>query len=80
MEPGEKPSITFRLHSLLLKLVAETGSTLGSAGRQHLAAVAGLHSLAEAVNLLPVQLLGLIGSLHSSFSPFMAALTNTIFK
>ena len=41
-------------------------STLGAAASQNLAAIGGGHSLAEAVNLLSVQLLGLIGTLGST--------------
>ena len=37
-------------------------SALRSAAGQHLAAVGGRHSLAEAVDLLAVELLGLIGT------------------
>ena len=40
----------------------ELCSALGSAAGKNLAAVGGRHSLAEAVDLGPVQLLGLIGT------------------
>ena len=46
-----------------LCLVGQTGAALGAAAGQDLAAVGGSHSLAEAVDLLAVQLLGLIGTL-----------------
>ena len=42
--------------------VGQTGAALGAATGQDLAAVGGSHSLAEAMNLLAVQLLGLIGT------------------
>ena len=41
----------------------QAGATLGAATSENLAAVCSSHSLAEAVNLLAVQLLGLIGTL-----------------
>ena len=43
-------------------LVGQTGTALGAAASQDLTAVGGGHSLAEAVNLLAMQLLGLIGT------------------
>ena len=43
-------------------LVAQAGTALGAAASQDLAAVGGSHSLAEAVDLLAVKLLGLIGT------------------
>ena len=43
-------------------LVAQAGTALGAAASQDLAAVGGCHSLAETVDLLAVQLLGLIGT------------------
>ena len=49
----------------MLSLVGQTSATLGAAASQNLAAIGGGHSLAEAVNLLSVQLLGLIGTLGS---------------
>ena len=42
--------------------VGQTGAALGAATGQDLAAVGGCHSLAETVDLLAVQLLGLIGT------------------
>ena len=53
-----------------ISLVAQTGSTLGTAASQHLAAIAGRHSLSEAMLLLSVELLGLIGSQHVKNPPF----------
>ena len=44
-------------------LVGQTGAALCAATGQDLAAVGSSHSLAEAVDLLAVQLLGLIGTL-----------------
>ena len=44
--------------------VAQSLAALGATGRQDLAAVAGGHALAEAMLLLSVELLGLIGTLH----------------
>ena len=43
-------------------LVAQAGTALGAAASQDLTAVGGSHSLAEAVDLLAVELLGLIGT------------------
>jgi len=48
--------------ALPYRLVGQTGAALGAAACQNLAAVGGCHSLAEAVNLLAMQLLGLIGT------------------
>ena len=42
--------------------VGQTGAALCAATSQDLAAVGGSHSLAEAVDLLAVELLGLIGT------------------
>ena len=47
--------------------VAEMLSALRSAAGQHLAAVGGRHSLAEAVLFLALKLLGLIGTEHGVF-------------
>ena len=44
------------------RLVGKTSAALGAATGQDLAAVGGSHSLAEAVDLLAVELLGLIGT------------------
>ena len=46
------------------KLVRELLAALGSASGKYLAAVLGCHSLTEAMHLLTVELLGLIGSEH----------------
>ena len=43
-------------------LVAQAGTALGAAAGEDLAAVSGRHSLAEAVDLLAMELLGLIGT------------------
>ena len=51
--------------NLKLSLHAETLAALGATTGQDLAAVGGSHSLAEAVDLLAVQLLGLIGTFRS---------------
>ena len=48
-------------------LVAQAGTALGAAASQDLAAVGGSHSLAEAMDLLAVELLGLIGARSSHF-------------
>ena len=48
--------------TLPCRLVGQTGTALGAAASQDLTAVGGGHSLAEAVNLLAMQLLGLIGT------------------
>ena len=44
--------------------MGQASAALGTTASQHLAAVAGGHSLAEAVLLLTVQLLGLVSSFH----------------
>ena len=44
------------------RLVGQTGAALGAATGQDLAAIGGSHSLAETVDLLAMQLLGLIGT------------------
>ena len=44
------------------RLVGKTSAALGAATGQDLAAVGGSHSLAEAVDLLAVELLGLVGT------------------
>ena len=44
--------------------VGQTGAALGAAAGQHLAAIAGGHTLTEAVLLLSVDLLRLISSFH----------------
>ena len=49
--------------------VTEFDSAFGSAAGEDLAAVRGLHSLAEAVLFLALELLGLVGTKHV-FSPF----------
>ena len=46
-------------------LVGQNCAALGAATGQNLAAIGGSHSLAEAVDLLGVQLLGLIGTFRS---------------
>ena len=46
-------------------LVGQTGAALCAATSQDLAAVGGSHSLAEAVDLLAVELLGLVGTFRS---------------
>ena len=45
--------------------MGQAGAALGAATGQDLAAVSGSHSLAEAVDLLAVELLGLIGTFRS---------------
>ena len=47
--------------------MAQAGAALGAAAGQNLAAVGGSHSLAEAMDLLAVELLGLIGTFRSHF-------------
>ena len=44
------------------RLRGQLGSALGTTAGENLTAVGGSHSLAEAVNLLAMQLLGLIGT------------------
>ena len=44
--------------------MGQASAALGAAAGQNLTAVAGGHSLAEAVLLLTVQLLGLVSSFH----------------
>ena len=56
--------------------VTQSLTPLRSAGGQDLAAVAGGHALAEAVLLLSVDLLGLIGTLHVA-SSFLTYLLNS---
>ena len=51
--------------------MGQTGTTLGTTARQNLAAVAGGHSLAEAVLLGTLTLLGLIGTEHCMTPPFL---------
>ena len=51
--------------------VGEAGSALRAAAGEDLAAVAGGHSLAEAVLLLALTLLGLVGANHSQIHPFL---------
>ena len=46
------------------ELVAQLSSALCSAASENLAAVLGGHSCAEAVNLLALTLLGLVGTEH----------------
>ena len=48
-------------------LVAQAGTALGAAASQDLAAVGGCHSLAEAVLLGALELLGLVGARSSHF-------------
>ena len=50
--------------------MGQTGTTLGTTTGQNLAAVAGGHSLAEAVLLGALALLGLIGTEHCMTPPF----------
>ena len=49
------------------RLRGQLGSALGTAAGENLTAVGGSHSLAEAVNLLAVELLGLIGTFRCHF-------------
>ena len=51
--------------TVLRRLVGKTCAALGAATGQDLAAVGGSHSLAEAVDLLAVELLGLVGTFRS---------------
>ena len=45
--------------------MGQTGATLGTTAGQHLAAIGSAHSLAEAMFLGPLALLGLIGTDHA---------------
>ena len=60
-QPSLKTSVQVS-PALPFLLVGQTGAALGAATSQDLTAVGGSHSLAEAVDLLAVQLLGLIGT------------------
>ena len=51
-------------------LVAQAGTALGAAASENLAAIAGSHSLTEAVHLGALALLGLIGTEHCMTPPF----------
>ena len=51
--------------TVLRRLVGKTSAALGAATGQDLAAIGGSHSLAEAVDLLAVELLGLVGTFRS---------------
>ena len=51
----------------MLCSVGQTRAALGAAAGQNLAAVGGSHPLAEAMDLLAVELLGLIGTFRSHF-------------
>ena len=50
--------------------MGQASATLSAAASQHLAAVSGGHSLAEAVLLGALTLLGLIGTEHCMTPPF----------
>lgn len=50
--------------------IAESGAAFGASSLEHLAAVGGGHSLAEAMLLLTLELLGLICSEHRVFNSF----------
>ena len=50
--------------------MGQASATLSAAASQHLAAVFGCHSLAEAVLLGALTLLGLIGTEHCMTPPF----------
>ena len=49
--------------------VAESASALAAAAGKDLAAVSGSHSLPEAMDLLSVELLGLVGTLRHLYTP-----------
>ena len=53
--------------TLPCRLVGQTGTALGAAASQDLTAIGGSHSLAEAVNLGSLTLLGLIGTNSGHF-------------
>ena len=61
--PGQLPADSERTGS-----VAELSSALRSAASENLAAVSGLHSFTEAVLLLALELLGLVGTKHRMHS------------
>ena len=48
----------------IISLVRQSFSALGSSASEHLATIFSFHSLAEAMLLLSLKLLGLIGSKH----------------
>ena len=52
------------LPRLLSRSIGQAGAALGAATGQDLAAVGSSHSLAETIDLLAMQLLGLIGTLR----------------
>ena len=62
--PGPKPAHGDGTRPVLTLLVSQTDAALGAAAGKHLAAVAGGHTLAEAVLLGTLALLGLIGTKH----------------
>lgn len=49
--------------------VAESVSALAAATGKNLTAISGSHSLAEAMNLLSMKLLGLVGTLRHLYTP-----------
>ena len=49
------------------RLVSESLSALGTSSLENVSAVSGLHSLAEAMLLFSLTLLGLVGSEHFCF-------------
>lgn len=53
------------------KSIAEPCPAFGPSSGKHLAAVRSTHSGAEAMNLLPMDLFGLICSFHSGNPPFL---------
>ena len=55
--------------------VGQSGAALGATAGKHLPTILGGHSLAESVNLLTMQLLGLIGTFgsHTVTPPFLFA-------
>jgi len=74
MPPGATPAGKKSAHSgvsrwAAVDLQGQDFAASGTAAGQHLAAVAGRHSLAEAVDFAPLALLGLISSQH--FSDFL---------
>ena len=56
--------------ALSVTSMGQASATLSAATSQHLAAVAGSHSLAETVLLGALTLLGLIGTEHCMTPPF----------
>lgn len=64
-----KPQLPFSFVTILT-LVRQSGSAFCTTAGENFSAVAGRHSLHEAVNSFSLQLFGLIRSFHNTNSPF----------